>query len=69
MTAEQVVEPEKPWVYLTIYPPAKSYRYKTLAEDWDTMTEEQRQEELSDAALELGWLGPYDYEETSREQE
>lgn len=64
-TSEKEVK-EPYWVLLTIYPPCKSYLYKTTAEDWDKMTEDERQEELADAAIELGWLGPYEYDETGR---
>jgi len=67
-TAEQKVK-DPAWVYLTIYPPCKSYLYKTLSEDWDKMTEDERQEELMNAAIELGWLGPYEYDETGRGDE
>jgi hypothetical protein len=74
MNEQRTSEPASPernqWVYLTLYPRVPtSYRYKTLAEDWDKMTEEQRQEELTDAAMEFCWLPEFDYEETGRGSE
>ena len=56
------------WIHLDVWlPTGGKVLYKTSLSEWQTMSEEERQQELYDAAMELDWFaGDFEYKETGR---
>lgn len=48
-----------------VYPDGKSWLLEVY-EDWETMTEDQRQEYIYDAAMDNGKIGAFEYDEPER---
>lgn len=50
---------------IRVYPPTNALRI-AIDDDWDLMSEDERQDYIWDCMIESGRLGPFDYEEVPK---
>lgn len=62
MSDDEVDNADGWWINLKVYVGNRVVRFRTCREDWEAMDEDQRQGELFDAAIELGWIPDFEYE-------